>query len=53
MGVRMYIVVVKNSKGYIASLRFDDPKLNEDVSANNWHIIHAKIESIVNRKGYN
>jgi hypothetical protein len=47
----MSIIIVKNEHGYIASLRFSDPKLNEEVSATNWHTIHAKVENIVLRKG--
>lgn len=49
----MSIIIVKNERGYIASLRFDDETLNEEISANNWHTIHAKVENVMMRKGYN
>lgn len=45
------IVVSKWERGYVAYLRFTDPKLDENISAENRWVIHEKIARKLSEKG--
>lgn len=48
--VSVIIVKQPNNVGYVATLRFTDPLLDEIISSSSKYIIYSRIEGILRRK---
>lgn len=44
------VVIIKWDKGYVAHLRFNDPKLNTDLSHFSRPILHSLVDSYLLKK---